>query len=494
MKRATVKKGTVKGVVRVAGLGMVLMASGCMALKTPTVDSRVTVPAQWSTFQQDGLSHESEIVGWRAIGGEPLKRLIEVALHNNRTIEGAIAGTQGASARYTEATGALLPTLDGEAGLTRTSPSQGSFQGRILSGPFSQYNLTAQLNWEIDLFGALRARRAAQKELFAVSEEELKGVKLSVAANVAQCFVTYQHRQALRKVYEEQVAIQQSSVEMVRARRNAGLSSDLDLAESEAELATVRALVFDVDARIVETEESCAHQLGTLVPEAARLLREATKDSPEKPPELSGVVPAKTPSEVLRNRPDILAAEHNVVASGYMHAGAVADLFPRFSLGAALGHLSFQRQDLLDKSSEYWNIVPGMHLPIFSGLRLSSRIDQAKADQARILSAYEDVVLTALNEVDSQAKQFGLAREKVETLRKGVTHHKTAYGLANEQYLYGISDYFRVLVSQRQLILAQQNMILADEASYLLAVNLIKAVGGDEALLSAGKQDAGCSR
>jgi multidrug efflux system outer membrane protein len=311
-----------------------------------------------------------------------------------------------------------------------------------------------------------------------MSEEELKGIRLSVSANVAQCFVTYLHRHALRKVYEEQVRMQQSSVEMVRARRNAGLSSDLDLAESEAELANVNAAVFDVDARIAETEELCARHLGKLVPEAVQLLREAAQDAAEKPLQLSSVLPAKTPSEVLRNRPDILAAEHNVISAGFLHTGAVADLFPRFSLGAALGHLSFRRQDLLDKSSEYWNILPGVHLPIFSGLRLSARIDQAKADQRRTLAEYEDILLAALNEVDTQARQFSLAREKVETLRKGVAHHKTAYELANEQYLHGISDYFRVLVSQRQLILAQQNMILADEASYLLATNLIKAVGG----------------
>lgn len=467
-----------KRILRLGGMAVVLVASGCSVVKTPTVDSKVKVPEKWSTFQQEGVKGDLKVVGWQAIGGDPLQKLIEIALQNNRAIEAAIAGSEGASARYTEATGALLPTLDGELGLTRSSPSRGSFQGRILTGPFSQYNLTAQFNWEVDLFGALRARRAAQKELFQMSDEELKGVRLTVSANVAQCFVTYLHRHALRKVYEEQVSMQEASVDMVRARRNAGLSSDLDLAQSEAELANVRAAVFDVDARIVETEEACAHYFGKLLPEAAQLLRDAAKDSVKKSLELSSVLPVKTPSDVLRNRPDIMAAEHNVISAGYMHAGAIADLFPRFSLGAALGHLSFLRQDLLDKSSEYWNIVPGVHLPIFSGLRLSSRIDQARADQSRALSNYEDVVLTALNEVDSQAKQFDLVKDKVATLRKGVAHHKTAYNLANEQYLHGISDYFRVLESQRRLILAQQNMVLADEASYLLAVSLIKAVGG----------------
>lgn len=466
-------------IVRLGGTVILFIAGGCTLVKTPTVDSKVKIPEQWATFKQEGgLQQELKVLGWRAIGGEPLQKLIDIALQDNRMIEAAIAGTQGASARYTEATGALLPTLDGDAGLNRTSPSQGSFQGRILKGPFSQYNLTAQFNWEIDLFGALRARRDAQKELFQVSDEELNGVKLSISASVAQCFVTYLHRHALRKVYEEQVEMQKSSVEMVQARRNAGLASDLDLAQSEAELANVQAAVFDVDARIVQTEEACAHYMGKLVPEAVELLRDAAKNSVEKSIELSNVLPVKTPSEVLRKRPDIQAAEHKVIAAGYMHAGAVADLFPRFSLGAALGHLSFLRQDLLDKSSEYWNIVPGVHLPIFSGLRLPSRIDQARADQAQALSSYEDVVLTALNEVESQARQFDLAKDKVETLTRGVTHSKTAYNLANEQYLHGISDYFRVIESQRQLILVRQNRILADEASYLLAVNLVKAVGG----------------
>lgn len=467
-----------KRIVQLGGVVVVLLAGGCSVVKTPAVASRVKIPEQWSTFEQNARKEEVMAVGWRAIGGEPLQKLIDLALQSNRAIEAAIAGTQGASGRYTEATGALLPTLDGDMGLTRTSPSQGSFQGRVLRGPFSQYNLSAQFNWEIDLFGALQARRDAQKELFKMSDEELKGVRLAVSANVAQCFVTYLHRHALRKVYEEQVGMQESSLEMVRARRNAGLSSDLDLAQSEAELANVRAAIFDVDARIVETEEACAHYLGKLVPEAIQLLADAARDSGKKSLELSSVLPVKTPSEVLRNRPDILAAEYRLISAGYMHAGAVADLFPRFSLGAALGHLSFLRQDLLDSSSEYWNIVPGVHVPIFSGLRLSSRIEQAKADQVKALSNYEDSVITALNEVDSQARQFQLARNKVATLHGGVAHHQTAYGLANEQYLHGISDYFQVLESQRQLILARQNLVLADEASCLLAVRLVKAVGG----------------
>jgi NodT family efflux transporter outer membrane factor (OMF) lipoprotein len=468
----------VNKILQFGGTAVLLIASGCITVKTPTVDSKVTVPEQWAAVKQDDSKDESKVLRWRAIGGEPLQKLIDIALQNNRAIDAAIAGSQGASARYTEATGALLPTLDGDLSLTRTSPSQGSFQGRVLRGPFSQYNLSAQFNWEIDLFGALRARRAAQKELLRVSDEELKGVQLSISANVAHCFLTYLHRHALREVYEEQVKMQESSVEMVRARRDAGLASDLDLAQSEAELSNVRAAVFDVEARIVETEEACAHYLGKHVPEAGALLREAAKGSVEQTLELSSLLPIKTPLEVLRKRPDIQAAEHKVIGAGYLHAGAVADLFPRFSLGAALGHLSFLRQDLLDKSSEYWNIVPGVHLPIFSGLRLSARIDQARADQAQALASYEDVVLIALNEVESQARQFGLARDKAKTLTRGVAHHKTAYNLANEQYLHGISDYFRVLESQRQLILARQNKILAEEASYLLAVNLVKAIGG----------------
>ena len=465
-----------KELVRVCGSVCVFFATGCFALKTPLIDSKVIVPSQWSAFQKESTG--ANVLGWNAIGGASLERLIDLALKDNRSIQVAVAEIQGASARYHEATGTLLPTLDGEVGLTRTSPSKGSFQGRVLSGPFSQYSLAAQFNWEIDLFGALRARRAAQKELVEMTEHELKGVKLRVAADVAQCFMTYIHRNELRRVYQEQVAMQQASVEMVRARRNAGLSSDLDLAESEAEFANVEAAIFDVDVRISENEALCTRHLGRMLPETVELLREAANASSVKPLVLSKVLPSHTPSEVLRNRPDILAAEHGLLAAGYQEAGAVADLFPRFSLGAALGHLSFLRQDLLNKSSEYWNIAPGVHFPIFSGLRLSSRIDQTKAERAQAVSRYEDVVLTALNEVESQVAQFRLARKKVETLEKGVAHHKTSHELATEQYLHGISDYFRVLVAQRQLISARQNLILADEASFLLAINLIKAVGG----------------
>jgi NodT family efflux transporter outer membrane factor (OMF) lipoprotein len=409
------------------------------------------------------------------------------ALEDNRAVKIASLDVAIAESDVGIANSAHLPTLNSNLEFNRTSPSQSSFQGRVLSGAFNQHTLSLLFDWEIDLFGALRARRRASKEQFYVSKSERYGTELSVTSSVALRYFEIRTFQARKRLLRDQIDMQTATSEMVRSRREAGLAAELDVVEAEAELAKVQATLEDAELGLLESVRQLALLLGQQLREFNFILEKDGTLLPE--PTLSNYFSKNLSSTLLKRRPDIRAANHALKAATFERFGTELDFFPRFSLSAALGYQSFQRQDLLQPPSQYWNIIPGLTLPIFSGLRLSNQLTRAEGQEQKAFLRYEDTILQALAEVESTVRRLKRLEKRYTLFKRAMESQQTAFALAQDQYTHGLIDFFRVLESQRRLLTARESMVITQGEVFRELVVFYKALGGSGAIKKRASQD-----
>jgi NodT family efflux transporter outer membrane factor (OMF) lipoprotein len=452
--------------------------SGCWTGKELDSQSNLVVPKKWSVENCNNSSDSKLDLGWYVVGGDELLSLIRKSFKENRGLWGAYARLLSAKADYSESSGKLLPELEGELSFTRTSPSGGSFQGQILSGPFSQYSLGINLNWEIDLFRALQARRQASHARLALSATEMKAMRLKLAGDISRCFITYSYYRLQNELNRMILENQKALFGIRNVSYRAGLISTVQLQEVQAALNDAELSILEVGNTNESVVADCTVALGRLPGDGRLLLAEATKEVKNlRIPSVSGILHGR-PSEILLSRPDIIKAQAALKATKFEHVAAVRDLFPRFSLGAALGRLSFTESDLLKQNSEYWSIVPGLHFPIFSRLRLSSSIKKAHARYQEALAQYEDSVIRALSEVEMLVRQMHSNYEQIEAIKKNVKIFRSTYNTVLRQEKAGLSQYGEVLEKQRLLLNMRTQLLKACFEYNLKLIRLIESVGG----------------
>ena len=449
--------------------------SGCMTVGPDYRRPRVDTPAQWP----GGAASEAiASTWWKAYEDPVLEKMIADALAYNTDLRRAVARVDEARAALGISRADQYPGLSANASANRNRASQESVAGvpAGIDPEFSNFRATLNASYEIELWGKYRrAGEAARAELLA-AQANREAVRLALITDVARGYFNLRALDAQVAVTERAIATRLASTALQRMRFEAGVASEYDLRQVEAQAAQAQ-------ARLPSLQNTQASQETAL----AVLLGRSPRDIVERPVDrgraiealsVPPAVPAGLPADVLEHRPDVRQAEQNLIAANARIGQARAAYFPAISLTALLGGESASLVDLLSAPARIWQISVGAAQTVFDAGRTGSRVEQARAQEQQLLAQYAGIIQNAFKDTLDALVAQRRAREIYEAEQVRVKALESAYKLAQLRYDNGVSSLLDVLDVERGLLDAQLNRIEAQRAQLAAAADLFKALGG----------------
>ena len=474
-------------------LTFVLLAGACRVGKDYE-PREPHVPDTFAEAEGTASEHAGEARWWTAFGDPVLDDLVHRALASNLDLAIAAQRVREARAAVRIVGGPARVSADLRGAAVRqeesTSVSGGEF---VPEDAAADYSLGFDANWELDLFGrTARAVEASEAERDSLIEAG-RGALLVVLAEVARNYIEMRGIEAEERLLERELASQRETIVLVASRARAGLESESALERARALAASTEASLPPLALRRANRVHALAVLLGEWPGELARTL-EPAPDSPL--PSAPDVIASGLPVELLRRRPDLRQAERQLARASALSAQAVAELYPRLSLGAAFGWESEHLDDLFDANSLDWFVGPSFTTPLLHGgiLRWVVRARDAQEEQARL--SYERAVLEAMREVEDALVTWSRARARLPALEEARDAQRTALELARRRHEGGLEDYFGVLDGERGVLDSEDELVRGRVDIGIAAVALYKALGGgwegveDEAAALAAVREA----
>ena len=443
---------------------------GCAAVGPDYSEPQLAVPAGWSAGTgTDAMDAALLARWWHGFGDPVLDRLVADALAANLDLAQARARLREARARRGVAGAALMPSVDASlsGSRSRSSGQSGSGSTREL------YSAGFDASWELDVFGGVRRSvEAAQADLEA-SVESLSDTRVSLAAEVALNYIDLRTAEQRLAIAEESIAYRGENHQIIRWRQQAGLVSELDLAQATTDLESTRAVLPPLRTAVIEAKNRLAVLLGRNPGELESLVH---ADRPI--PLAAGEIVAAIPADTLRQRPDVRVAERRLAAQTARLGEAEAARYPSLRLSGSLGLEALELDALADRGANTHSLFGGITAPVFNAGRIAANIEiqDALVEQARL--AYRAAVLAALEEVENALTAVANTDARRAKLAEAAAAARTTLAIAEYRYASGLADFLSVLDAQRtQLSLDEQ---LAGSTGELARaqVRLYKALGG----------------
>ncbi len=432
-----------------------------------------------ASFQEGGLPWAQARPGdtlprgdWWTLFDDPVLDRLEAQVNaDNHDLRAAAARAAQALAAVQGAQAAGAPQLNAGVGGTRSHVSA-NVVGRSLAGKTtSDFSVPLSLSWELDLWGRVASGVSAATADAQAGAADLGAVRLSLQAQTATAYFQLRALDAEKQLLQQVITNDAADVDLTRQRRQVGIASDLELAQSQAQLDGARAQLTDLDI----ARSAAEHALATLTGRpAATLAAWGQVSTLPAPP----AVPAVLPSELLQRRPDIAAAERRVAAANARIGVAQAAFYPSLSLGGSAGLESSSIAQLAALPSHFWALGPLLAGAIFDGGARDSRLRQADAAHDAAAEGYRQQTLVAFQEVQDQLAALRLLAE--ESLSQGRASAAAAQALAltRDRYRVGTVSYLEVLVAENSDWAARQRLLDIQRRRLQASVQLLKALGG----------------
>jgi NodT family efflux transporter outer membrane factor (OMF) lipoprotein len=440
--------------------------------KQPELD----VPDVWQSRAVEGVKQgEASIqVWWEGLGDPVLIDLLKRAQAANLDLAIAVARIRESRATYGISKSDWYPEVNVEGNAGAQELSENSFGDLGVGGEtMENYRLGVGMSWELDIFGRIRRSVESAGASFEATIEDYRDVLVVLLADVGFNYVdalTFQYRVDLAI---ENAEMQRDSLQLTQDRFNAGLTSALDVAQAESNLANTEAGIPRLESQL----NAALNRIAVLLGENPGSVHDLLLGSSQVPrPSVEIVV--GIPADVVRQRPDIRRAERELAAATALIGVAKADLYPRFSLTGFLGLDSGEIGDLLDGDSVTWSVGLPFIGNLFDGGRRRGAVEVQWARTEQALSLYELTVLLALEEVENALVNLAKERTRRDRLARAVNASERSVELVRTQYLAGLTNFQNVLDSERSLT-AQQDQLA--ESQGLVINNLIllyRALGG----------------
>lgn len=466
-------------------MGLSLTLSGC-TLAPKYTRPAAPVPADWpkgAAYQETkpatGAPTVSELNWQEFFPDERLRNIIATALKNNRDLRLAALNVERARALYGIQRAELLPAVNAVGAMSRQRvPADLSTTGRAMT--MEQYGVNFGISsWEIDFFGRIRSLKDRALEEYLATNQARRVAQILLVSTVANAYLTLAADRENLNLAESTLETQEAAYRLIRKRHDVGLVSELDLRRAQIQVEVARGDV----ARYTQLAAQDENALNLLVgsPLSGDLL----------PTDLGRVVPPKEispgmSSELLLQRPDVLAAEHRLKAANANIGAARAAFFPRIALTTAVGTASAQLSGLFKSGSDVWSFAPQIVLPIFDA-RTWSAYDATKIDREIAVAQYEKAIQTAFREVSDALAVQGTVSRQITAQQSLVNTLAETYRLSNARYTRGIDSYLSVLDAQRSVYAAQQGLNLLNLARLANRVTFYKVLGGGQEGVSAGE-------
>ena len=428
------------------------------------------MPSDWaSTSASEASVTVQEPVAidawWTMFNDAELDSLVRRAVTSNLDVEAATQRVRQARASVGVARAGYYPTVNANGSYTYSSVTTNSTQ--------SLWQVGLDALWEIDIFGGTRRSVEAANANLEAAVEDRRDVLVTLLGELATDYFSLRGFQQEIVIAQENLTVQIRNAKLTRDKKKLGTGTGLDVAQSDAQVASTRAQI----AAFEELRQQTAYAISILLglPPASLDQELAPLD---KIPETPGVLAVGIPADLLRRRPDIRRAEQQLAAATAEVGVATADLYPKFSLAGTLGLQGNRIQSLGTLNDRFWSLGPAFTVPIFDAGRISSNIDVQSAVQAQALTAYKKTVLAALQEVEAALVGFAREQERRAALADAVTSNQRAFDLASIRYSHGVTDFLSVLDAERSLFVSQDAWVQSTRSVGTNAVALYKALGG----------------
>ncbi|WP_404344206.1 efflux transporter outer membrane subunit [Pseudoalteromonas mariniglutinosa] len=446
-----------------------LVLSGCNM--APDVEQiQQPVPARYAVQSEQG--NVTDLQWQQFFSDEKLQQLITQTLENNKDIKLAALNVQQVRALYQIEDSALYPAIDFNASGTRQRlPADMSSTGNAQIS--ESYSATVGLtSYELDLWGKIRNQSEQALQQLYASEQSRNSVQISLISELVTAWLNYAADKKLLTLANETLSSQQASLELTNKMYALGAASKLTLAQIESTVATAKVDIANYQRLLQRDKNALDLLVGKTV--NAELLPDKNIDEVLNLPS----VPVGMPSELLTQRPDIRAAEHNLIAANANIGVARAAFFPSISLTANAGTASSELANLFDSGSGSWRFMPAINLPIFNMGRTQANLEVAETQQQVALTSYEQTIQQAFKEVsDALADRQGY-QQQLAALEDLYNSNKVSFDLSEARFQKGADSYLQVLDSQRSWYSAGQQLIVGKHAYLASQISLYKAVGG----------------
>ena len=441
--------------------GAIALASCAPGLRPMPASVAVQPGLEWRT--QLPVTDKLEQCWWQRFGDPRLVALVEKARQNNPDIRLAAARVEEARATAAVSRSLLLPTLEaGLAGGARREVSAfGQGQNSLVAEP------AFRASYEVDLFGKNRANIDAAQAGVAASEAGQEAALLSVSAATASAYVVLLALDARRNVLVDTLALRAQAQKFARDRAEVGYTSQLEWRQAQAEYQATAQLIPQIEAQIARQENALSVLTGDI---PGDITRGGSLAELQQPP-----VPDVVPSQLLRLRPDIAAAEYQLAASDAQMRAARAGFMPSLGLSASAGAAV---SDLLADPISIWSIGGSLLAPIFNGGRLQGQFDAATARRDQAAFAYRSTTLNAFREVEDQLAVVARLDDQQNALEAQRAAVADALRHARNRYRAGYTPYIEQIDTQRSLLGVQLSLVQLQADQINAIIGLYQAVGG----------------
>jgi multidrug efflux system outer membrane protein len=386
-----------------------------------------------------------------------------------------VLNIEQARAQFQIERSALFPALGLTGSGSRSSPNPyqafDSTAGSVSSSYSVNFGVTA---WELDFFGRIRALKDQALAQYLATEETRKAAQISLIASVATGWITLMADNELLEITRQTMVTREESVRLAKLRFDNGVSSEIDFQAANTAAESARATYAQQQRARLQDENALALLLGAPVPAAAIASGANGLDGIQPMPD----VPAGLPSDMLIERPDIRAAEQQLIAANANIGAARANFFPRVSLTSSIGTASSQFSGLFDRGSKAWSFAPTVTLPIFDAGSNWATLQSSKAGREIAVAQYEKSIQTAFREVADALAGRATLGEEVRAQRAQATAEAVRFKLSDLRYRNGIASALDLLDAQRSLFTAQQLAVNARLLQLQNQVTLYKTLGG----------------
>ncbi|MFC4278807.1 efflux transporter outer membrane subunit [Achromobacter aloeverae] len=418
-------------------------------------------------------------VWWEGFHDPVLAQLVGRALDQNLDIAQAVARVTRSHAALGQAEAALVPSAAVAGEAARGRQSLETPQGRLLNATpgynrnGNYYELDLNAGWEIDLFGGLRREREAAIADYEAAQAAAAATRIAVAAQTADVYVAIRGLQARLAIARDQVRTRERLLSTVQLQFDKGLAAELQVRQSQGALAEVRATV----PMLEDGLQAAVNALDILLaqpPGTSRDLLAVVAPIPEAP----AIADTGTPADLLRRRPDLIVAERQLAASNARIGAAIAEYYPKVSLGALLGTATTASGHLFDNSANQTQGILGLRWRLFDFGRIEAEIADARGRNAEALAAYRLAVLRASKDVEDAFSTLVKREEQARYLDEGVAALARARVTSFTAYQSGVVSLIEVLDADSALLRTRDASVLARTEATRAAIASYRALGG----------------
>jgi NodT family efflux transporter outer membrane factor (OMF) lipoprotein len=462
-------------IIKGLAFSVVLLAvvSSCMVRKEYNRPNNVVDEKLYRTDMLPSDSTNIANVSWKEIFTDPiLQRHISKALENNLDIRIALQSIASAEAYLKQSKAAYQPTLSVGPNYTFQTQSINTQFGQIIGERryVNQFDITASIGWEADIWGKLKSQEKAQFAAYLGTVAAHKAVKSDLVASVASAYYQLLTFDAQKRIINETIAVREKNLETTRALKTSGTLTEVAVQQSEALVFNAKSLLIDIDTQIQLLENTMSLLMG----EPSHTIERSTLESQSLPID----VKLGYPAQLLANRPDVMRAEYNLMNAFELTNSAKAQFYPTLKLTGSGGIQSVDIDHLFSVNSLFANVVTGLAQPILNRRAIRTNYDVSLANQETAYLNFRKAVLTAGKEVSDAIRVFSVQDSFIELKQKELNAYKNSVEYSQELVNYGMANYLEVLNASVNSLNAELNIANAEYSKMKAAVDLYQALGG----------------